>query len=223
MEFKETWHETRYQRPLPSLCFSGWSEKQDGLPGLWLAETFFDFSSETTERNSMKMDRKQDLDVLYQVCVFRADQKNKTAILASDWLRHFLLFLRNHWTEFKETWLKASLCFSVWSVHKNGWAGCSVKKVAHCTRVHNMWPFGPLFITLFSDLTIWDIFTRVHFWQLYIFHTINLTLEILAGTLFLHLCCLANLQENKVLGNIKCFTAWPNKILIKQWKRTIWI
>ena len=93
-------------------------KKQDGRPGLWLAETFstsflkppngihrnltgskismsstkfvffesigktrwppwpligwdiFDFSSETAERNSSKLDRKQDLNVLYQVCVF---------------------------------------------------------------------------------------------------------------------------------------------------------
>ena len=40
MEFKETWQEARSQRPLPSLCFLGRSEKQDGPPGLWLAETF---------------------------------------------------------------------------------------------------------------------------------------------------------------------------------------
>ena len=40
MEFNETWQEARSQRPLPSLCFSGRSEKQDGRPGLWLAETF---------------------------------------------------------------------------------------------------------------------------------------------------------------------------------------
>ena len=39
-EFDETWQEAIFQRPLPSLCFSGWSEKQDGGPGLWLAETF---------------------------------------------------------------------------------------------------------------------------------------------------------------------------------------
>ena len=49
----------------------------------------FDFSSETAERNSTKIDRKQDLNALYQVCVFRADPKNKMAALASDWLRHF--------------------------------------------------------------------------------------------------------------------------------------
>ena len=37
----------------------------------------FDFSSETAERNSTKLDRKQDLNVLYQVCVFQADRKTK--------------------------------------------------------------------------------------------------------------------------------------------------
>ena len=119
------------------LVFFGPIGKKDGRPGLWLAETFstsslkplngiqrnftgskistsstkfvffgpigktrwppwpligwniFDFSSGTTERNSMKLDRKQDLNVLYQACVFRADRKNKMAALASDLLRHF--------------------------------------------------------------------------------------------------------------------------------------
>ena len=63
----------------------------------------FDFSSETTERNLTKLYRKVDLNVLYQVCVFRADRKNKMAALASDWLRHFQLLLWNRWTEFNET------------------------------------------------------------------------------------------------------------------------
>ena len=177
-EFNETWQEARSQHPLPSLCFSGRSEKQDGRPGLWLAETFstsslkppngiqrnltgskistsstkfvffgpigktrwppwpligwdiFDFFSETTERNSTKLDRKQDLNVLYQVCVFRADRKNKMAALASDWLRHFRLLLWNRWTEFNETWQEArsqcpllSLCFSGRSEKQDGRPG----------------------------------------------------------------------------------------------------
>ena len=63
----------------------------------------FDFSSETAERNSTKLDRKQDLNVLYQVCVFWADRKNKMAALASDWLRHFWLLLWNRWMEFNKT------------------------------------------------------------------------------------------------------------------------
>ena len=110
----------------------------------------FDFSSETAERNSTKLDRKQDLNVLYLVCVFGADRKNKLAALTPDWLRHFRL-LWNCWTEFKETWQEArsqhllpSFCFSGRWVNKNFRPGWSVKKVAHCTQVHDMWPFGPL-------------------------------------------------------------------------------
>ena len=177
-EFDETLQAGRSQRPLPSLCFLGWSEKQDGRPGLWLAETFstsplkllngiqrnltgskistsstkfvffgpigktrwppwpligwdiFNFSSETAEQNSMKLDRKQDLNVLYQVCVFRADRKNKMAALASDWLRHFRLLLWNRWTEFNKTWQEArsqrplpSLCFSGRSDKQDGRPG----------------------------------------------------------------------------------------------------
>ena len=75
-EFNETWQKTRSQRPLLSLCFSGRSEKQDGRPGLWLAETF-STSSETAERNSTKLDRKEDLNVLYKVCVFRVNRKKQ--------------------------------------------------------------------------------------------------------------------------------------------------
>ena len=177
-EFNETWQDARSQCPLPRLCFSGRMEKQDGRPGLWLAETFstsplkplnkiqrnltgskistssnkfvffgpigktrwlpwpligwdiFDFSSETPERNSIKLDRKQDINVLYQFCVFRADWKSKMAALASDWLRHFRLLLWNHWTEFNETWQEAryqrplpSLCLSGRSGKQDGRPG----------------------------------------------------------------------------------------------------
>ena len=147
-KFNETWQEARSQCPLPSLCFSGRSEKQDGCPGLWLAETF-STSSETAERNSTKLDRKQDLNVFYQVYVFGADIKNKIATLAFDWLRHFWLLL---WKEFNETfWQEAKsqrplpcLYFSGWSVNKYWCPGWFLKKVAHYTQVQDMWPFGPL-------------------------------------------------------------------------------
>ena len=39
----------------------------------------FDLSSETTEQNSTKLDRKQDLNVFNQVCVFITERKNKMA------------------------------------------------------------------------------------------------------------------------------------------------
>ena len=79
----------------------------------------FDFFFETAEQISTKLDRKQDLNVFYQVCVIGADRKNKMAVPASDWLRHFRLLLWNCWTEFNVTWQERrsqcplpSLCFS---------------------------------------------------------------------------------------------------------------
>ena len=81
-EFNETRQEARSQRPLPSLCFSGWSEKQDGCPGLWLAETYSTSPSETAERIQWNLTVSQDLNVLYQV--FHADRKIKMAAPASD-------------------------------------------------------------------------------------------------------------------------------------------
>ena len=129
-EFNETWQEARSQRPLPSLCFSDRSEKTRWLPLPLIGWDIFDFSSETAEWNSRKLDRKQDLNVLYQVCVFRADRKNKMAALASDCLRHFRLLLWNRWTEFNETWQEArsqrplpSLCFSGRSEKQDGRPG----------------------------------------------------------------------------------------------------
>ena len=177
-EFNKTWQEARSQHPLPSLCFSGRSEKQNGRPGLWLAETFltsplkplnriqqnligskiskpstkfvffgpngktrwpprpliiwdiFDFSVETAERNSTNLDRKQDLNAVYQVCIFRADRKKQDGHLASDWLRYFQLLLWNRWMEFNKTWQESiskhplpSLCFSGRSEKKDGRPG----------------------------------------------------------------------------------------------------
>ena len=48
---------------------SGWSEKQDARPVLWLAETL-STSLETAERNSTKLTRKQDLNVLQSLYFF---------------------------------------------------------------------------------------------------------------------------------------------------------
>ena len=78
-EFNKTWQEARSQCPLPSLCFFGPISKTRWLPWPLIGWDIFDFSSETAERNSAKLDRKQDLKVLCQVCVFRADWKIKKA------------------------------------------------------------------------------------------------------------------------------------------------
>ena len=82
------------------------------------------------------------------------------AVLASDWLRHFQLLLWNCWTAFNETWQEErsqrplpSLCFLGWSEKQDGCPGVSVKKVAHCTQVHDMWSFGSFVSKSCSHLT----------------------------------------------------------------------
>ena len=51
------------------MCF--WADRKNKMaPWPLIGWDIFDFSSETAEQNSTKIDRKQDLNVLYQVCVF---------------------------------------------------------------------------------------------------------------------------------------------------------
>ena len=80
-------------------------------------------------RNSTIPDKKQDLKILYQVCVSRADRKKKLIRWPPCWLRHFPL-LGNRTTEFNETWQEAryqsplqSLCFSDQSEKQDGRPG----------------------------------------------------------------------------------------------------
>ena len=310
-EFNKTWQEARYQRPLPSLCFSGQSEKQDGRPGLWLAETFstsplkplnriqqnltgskismsstkfvffgpigktrwlpwpligwdiFDFSSESAERNSTKLDRKQDLNVLYQVLgflgrsekqdspglwlaetfltsplkpmngiqrnltgskismsstkfVFFGPIRNKMAALASDWLKYFLLLLWNRWTEFNETWQEArsqsplpSLCFVGQSVNKNVRLGRFLKKVAHCTQVHDMWPFGPLVkcneLNCFFSTSVFLVISWLKNARLSISNASSQALELLSREL-----------EIKSQALVRKWSAWKTKLKVEK-------
>ena len=150
-EFNETWQEARSHCPLPSLCFSGRSKKQDGRPGLWLAETFSTSPLKPLNRIQPNLTENKISTSSTKFVFFGPIGKNKMAALASDWLRHLRLLLWNHWTEFNETWQEArsqcplpSLCFSGGSEKQDGRPGQSAKKVAHCTQVHVMWPFGPL-------------------------------------------------------------------------------
>ena len=75
-------------------------EKQNDSPGLWFAEEFSTSPLKPLNR-IQKLDRKEDINVLNQVCVFRADPKYRVS--ASDWLRHFRLLLWSRWMEFNET------------------------------------------------------------------------------------------------------------------------
>ena len=98
-EFNETWEEARSQRPSPSLCFSGRSEKHHGRPGLWMAEKF-----STSPLNG----------------------------------------IQRIWQEGKSQCPLPSLCFPGRTENKNCRIGWFLKKVAHRTQGHDMWPFGPL-------------------------------------------------------------------------------
>ena len=105
-EFNETWKGARSQHPLPSLCFSGWSKKKNPSKPPWplIGWDIFDFSSESTERNLTKLDRKQNLNVFfYHVSVLQTIGKQDSR-LASDWLKHLRLLLWNHLMEFNEAW-----------------------------------------------------------------------------------------------------------------------
>ena len=77
----------------------------------------FNFSPETVEGNSAKLNRKQDLNASTKFVFFGPIKKPRD----SDWLTHFRL-LWNHWTEYNKIWQEArsqcpliSLCFTDWS------------------------------------------------------------------------------------------------------------
>ena len=103
--FNETWQEARSQRPLPSLCFTGRSEKTRWPPLPLISGDIFDFITETAERNSTKLSKISTSST--KSVFFRADWKIKMAALASDWRRHFRFHHWNCWTEFNETWQEA--------------------------------------------------------------------------------------------------------------------
>ena len=145
-EFNETWQEARYPCLLPSLCFLDRSENQDGRPASdWLGHFLLLWNSRT-EFNEIwqKVRSKRPLPSLFSVRT-----ENQDGHPASDWLTHFDFFSETAWVVFKATWQEARsqyslrhLCFSGRSVSKTGRLDRSVKKVAHCTQLHDMWPFS---------------------------------------------------------------------------------
>ena len=165
----------------------------------------------------MKLDRKQDFNVLYQVCVFQADWKNKMAALASDWLRHFRLFLWNRRTACNETWTEKrsqrplpSWCFLGWIEKQDGRPDQSVKKVAHCTQVHDMWPFGPLVQSL-NRTGMWCTEHAKNWRSYFNFNTLLMPTKYNRRTIKLNFFSI-----NISLGmHISCveyeFTRWSNK------------
>ena len=104
-EVNNNWQEAWSQHPLASLWFRTiGKKKQDGQPGLRLAEIFSTSplkSLKGIQQNltGSKISTSSTKFVVYGPI---GKKKNKMAILASDWMRHYRLILWNRWTEFNE-------------------------------------------------------------------------------------------------------------------------
>ena len=106
----------------------------------------FDFSYKTTERNSTKLDRKQVLNVLYQVLCFSGLSKKQYG-------RPIVFDFFSETAEQNSTKLDRkqdlNVLYQVCVFRAEKWIKIATlanpsKKVAHCTQVHVMGPFGPL-------------------------------------------------------------------------------
>ena len=120
------------------LVFFGSFQNSRWLPLPLIYWDIFNFFSATAEQNLMKHVSMQDLNVIYQLYVFHI------TALASDWLRHFQLFL-NCWREFKETWQEACTQHPLPSLFF-GFSDFSVRTIPKWgTQVHVRSPFDLLF------------------------------------------------------------------------------
>ena len=140
-EFNDTWQEAKFDSPLPSLCFSGKSEKQDGLTDLWLVARFLTSSLKPLNITQRNLTGSNILTSSTRFVFFEQIEKDKTTALVSELLRNFRLLLWNRWIELIETWPEArsqrplpSFCFRAdWKTKR--YPAKSAKKVAHCTQV----------------------------------------------------------------------------------------
>ena len=165
MEFYETWQEARYQCLLPSL-FSGRSEEQDGRPGLWLAESFS--TSPLKPLNGIQQNltgSNISTSSIPSLCFLGwwEKQDGRTGVWLDETFSTSSLKPLNgiQWnlTGSKISVSSTKFVFSGRWVNKNCRPGWSVEKVAHCTQVHDMWPFGPLVLTALSFKTQFSMLT----------------------------------------------------------------
>ena len=77
---------SKISTPSTKFVFFGPIGKTRRPPWLLICWDIFDFSSKTTERKSMKLDKKQDLNVLYQVCGFFSGRSEKQDGHSGLWL-----------------------------------------------------------------------------------------------------------------------------------------
>ena len=131
--------------------FTGWSEKQDSLPSFRLAEIFSTsplkplngiqrnligskISTSSTKFVFLVPIRKRRWAFWPLICWDILDFSSEKAEQNSN----------ETWQEARSPHPLPSLYFSGRSVNKNCRPSRFLKKVAHCTWMHDMWPFGPL-------------------------------------------------------------------------------
>ena len=122
----------------------GRSEKQDGRSGLWWAETFLTSPWKALNGIQQNLTGSKIATTSSKLVFFGPIGKTRWPLR----LRHFGLMIWKRGSEFNETLQEArsqrplpDLCFSCQWVYKNG-CPCQCVKRWHCTKVHDMWPFG---------------------------------------------------------------------------------
>ena len=126
------------------MCFSCRSEKWS--PWFLIGTHIFDFSSETAERNSMKLDRKQELNALYQFCALGRSEKSdgrpdlRSAVTFSISPMQPLNRIQRNLTGRKTLTSSTNFVFfgPIGKTRRPSCPICESIKVAHCTQVPDM-------------------------------------------------------------------------------------
>ena len=125
------------------------------LPRLWLVETFSSSLSEIAERNIPKLDRKQELNILYQVCVFwpigKQEVQSMLPLIGWDILEYSSGLTERNLIKLDKKQLSTQRALPIFRFcadrkTKITALANSSRKVTYmyCTLVHDMWPFGHL-------------------------------------------------------------------------------
>ena len=145
-EFNENMTGSKISTSSTKFVFFGPIGKSRWPPWPLIGWDIFDFSFETTEWNLIKLDKKQDFNILYQVFFSWLEKQDGSPGL---WLAETfstsplkpLIRIQRNLTGSKISTSSTKFVFLGRSVNKNGHPGRFLKKIAHCTQVHDMWPF----------------------------------------------------------------------------------
>ena len=125
--------ESKISTPSTKFVFLGPIGKTKWPPCPLIVWHIFDFSEETAERNSTKLDRKQALNAFYHICVFQANREK------TKWPPWPLI----GWDIFDFSSETAPLLFLVLFEHFSR---------VHCTQVSDSGPLSLLFLSAFNNI-----------------------------------------------------------------------